>query len=73
MDKFETFFVNGEILSKKDFDTLKEYSDFEISLPNENLDKILIKLSLKQPLPLDLFRKLEVQREKWQKELAFWN
>ena len=69
MDKFETFFVNGEILLKEDYDLLKDHSDFEILLPNDKSAKIKVFLKIKKPLPIHLFKKIEIQKNKWKNQL----
>ncbi|MDE6476960.1 MAG: hypothetical protein K2L48_02025 [Mycoplasmoidaceae bacterium] len=64
MDKFETFFVNGKILSKEDYDLLNDHSDFEILLPDDKNSKITVFLKIRKPLPVDLFKKIEIQKNK---------
>lgn len=64
MDKFEAFFVSGGILSADDYNLLKDCSDFDIVLPDDKTNKLKIVLKIKKPLPIQLFKKIELQKEK---------
>lgn len=71
MDKFETFFISGGILTKSEFDLLKQLSSFNVLLPDENSNKIRVELLLNSPLPIELFKKIESKKEEWKNQVLF--